>query len=184
MALNEGLKKHQQKVHLNTIQIVKDTVTAMKELNPNKPISRKNLLDLLKDEGTERHAISPATLYKPEYLKIWNEKLYEKRLKNNLKVKEELVETEIYELKQIVSNLKKEGEKKESKINKLLLDIESLETDKKVARKERRELEDLNEKLYGLLLECDSLLALKGLSVSQVASSLAEGIEYITKKFN
>lgn len=182
MGYNEGTKKYQKEMHENTLQIVKDAVEAIKQVNPETPITRGELLKMLRDEDTGFQLVKPATLYKDAYLKIWNPKKWEEKQKLQKKQNEEEKKLEIKGLIKKVEILEKKLVEHEIKSEKLKNEIAELTSTIKVMRKERRENEDTIEKLYGLVLECDSVMALKGISVSGVAATFQEGLSVVSER--
>ncbi|QHE52795.1 hypothetical protein [Pontibacillus sp. HMF3514] len=182
MGYNQGVKKYQKEKHKETLQLVMDAVEAIRMSNPHTPITRKLLLNMLKDDDTGIPMVAPATLYKDEYLKIWNPSKWEEKNKNHELEQIEEHGKEIEELTKEVINLRKIIKKNEAKIEKKDEKIEQLLSRIEVMKTERRENEDTIEKLEGLLIACDEILAIKKLSVSGIASNLKEGITLMKEK--
>jgi hypothetical protein len=182
MGYNEGTKRYQTERHKKTIQIVKEAVEAIKEINPDTPVTRGKLLEMLRDEDTGFPLVKPATLYKETYLRIWNPKKWEEKQNQQKKQNEEDKNLAIEELLKKIEKLEKNFTVYGIKSEKQKNEIAELNSTIRNMRKERRELEDTNEKLYGLILELDSIMALKGISVSEVVPSFQEGLKVVTER--
>lgn len=177
MGYNDGVKKFQEKKRKQTINKVQDAMEIIQQVYPNSVITRRMILEFAD--------VSPAVLYKPYILKIWNPKEWELKYSNVIidDTNKKKFTNQIKSLEDTISKLQKEIQVLKAQKEKLQDDKQKQVLRAKVYMDETKELRELNERLLGVILTCERYLAIKGVSAAEI-SNLAEEIRGIEKEIN
>lgn len=173
MAYNDGVMKFQEEKRQQTIQKVKDALDVINQLSPEAIVSRKLILKYAD--------VSPAVLYKPYILKIWNPREWEIKYSNEITddTNKKIYTNQIKNFEGTISKLEKEINILKAQKEKLKEQKEKQVIRTRVYLDEAIELREINERLLGVILTCERYLAIKGVSVAEIANLGVEirGIE-------
>lgn len=177
MGYNVGVMKFQEEKRQQTIQKVKDALDVINQLSPEAIITRKLIL--------EYADVSPAVLYKPYILKVWNPKEWELKYSNVITddTNKKKYTNKIKNLEDTISKLEKEIIVLKTQKEKLEVQKQKQVIRTQVYQDDAKEQREINEKLLGVILTCERYLAIKGVSVAEIVN-LREEIREIEKEIS